>query len=31
MPLNLTKIAFGAQTYGDIENWYTARRSPNLT
>ena len=31
MPLNLTKIAFGAQTYGDIENWYAARRSPNLT
>jgi len=31
MPLNLTKIAFGAQSYGDIENWYAARRSPNLT
>ena len=22
MPLNLTKIAFGAQTYGDIESWF---------
>ena len=31
MPLNLTKIAFGAQSYADIENWYAARRSPNLT
>ena len=31
MPLHLTKIAFGAQSYGDIENWYAARRSPHLT
>lgn len=31
MPLNLTKIAFGAQSYGDIESWYAQRRSPNLT
>lgn len=31
MPLNLTKIAFGAKSYGDIESWYAARRSPNLT
>lgn len=25
MPLNLTKIAFGAQTYGDIESWFANR------
>lgn len=31
MPLNLTKIAFGAQSYGDIESWYAGRRSPHLT
>ena len=31
MPLHLTKIAFGAKSYGDIESWYAARRSPNLT
>ena len=31
MPLNLTKIAFGAQSFGDIEKWYAERRSPNLT
>ncbi len=31
MPLHLTKIAFGAQSYGDIESWYAGRRSPNLT
>ncbi|WP_379546125.1 DUF1489 family protein [Qipengyuania sp. DSG2-2] len=31
MPLHLTKIAFGAQSYGDIESWYANRRSPNLT
>jgi hypothetical protein len=30
MPLNLTKIAFGAKSYADIESWYAARRSPNL-
>ena len=31
MPLHLTKIAFGAATFGDIESWYANRRSPNLT
>ena len=31
MPLNLTKIAFGAQSYADLESWYAQRRSPNLT
>ena len=31
MPLNLTKIAFGAQSFDDIESWYAGRRSPNLT
>lgn len=31
MPLHLTKIAFGAQSYGDIESWYAQRRSPSLT
>lgn len=31
MPLHLTKIAFGAQSYGDIESWYANRRSPHLT
>ena len=35
MPLHLTKIAFGAQSYADIESWYSARsggrRSPYLT
>lgn len=31
MPLNLTKIAFGAQSYSDIESWYAGRRSPHLT
>ena len=31
MPLNLTKIAFGAQSYADIESWYAGRRSPHLT
>ena len=31
MPLHLTKIAFGAQSYADIESWYTGRRSPYLT
>lgn len=31
MPLNLTKIAFGAKSYGDLESWYAGRRSPHLT
>jgi len=31
MPLHLTKIAFGAQSYADIESWYAGRRSPFLT
>ena len=31
MPLHLTKIAFGAQRFGDIEAWYAARRSPVVT
>ena len=31
MPLNLTKIAFGAQSFADIESWYAGRRSPHLT
>lgn len=30
-PLHLTKIAFGAQSYADLEIWYSNRRSPNLT
>lgn len=29
--LHLTKIAFGAQSYADLESWYANRRSPNLT
>ena len=31
MPLHLTKIAFGAQSYADIESWYAGRRRPYLT
>lgn len=32
MPLHLTKIAFGAQSYADIESWYQGgHRSPYLT
>lgn len=31
MPLNLTKIAFGAKSYADLESWYANRRSPHLT
>ena len=31
MPLHLTKIAFGATSFADIENWYAGRRSPFLT
>lgn len=31
MPLHLTKIAFGAKSFGDIESWYAGRRSPFLT
>ena len=31
MPLHLTKIAFGAKSFGDIEIWYANRRSPHVT
>lgn len=31
MPLNLTKIAFGATNFADIESWYAGRCSPHLT
>ena len=31
MPLHLTKIAFAAKSFADIEEWYAARRSPYLT
>ena len=31
MPLNLTKIAFGANSYADLESWYAGRSSPHLT
>ena len=35
MPLHLTKIAFGAKSYADIESWYApasgGRRRPYLT
>ncbi|RJY08043.1 DUF1489 family protein [Aurantiacibacter aquimixticola] len=31
MPLHLTKIAFGAKSFGDIERWYAGRSSPHLT
>ncbi|MEL7189376.1 MAG: DUF1489 domain-containing protein [Pseudomonadota bacterium] len=32
MPIHLTKIAFGAQSYADIESWYRGNtRSPYLT
>ena len=31
MPLHLTKIAFGAQSYADLESWYAGGRSPFLT
>jgi len=32
MPLHLTKIAFGAKSYSDLESWYEGgTRSPNLT
>ena len=31
MPLHLTKIAFGAKSFDDIESWYAGRRSPHLT
>ncbi|MCB2067243.1 MAG: DUF1489 family protein [Erythrobacter sp.] len=27
MPLNITKIAFGAQNFSDIEEWYAGRSS----
>ncbi len=31
MPLHLTKIAFGANSFADIESWYAGRRSPHVT
>lgn len=31
MPLHLTKIAYGAQSYADIESWYAGGRAPFLT
>ena len=31
MPLNLTKIAFGAKSYEDLEGWYQGRTSIALT
>ena len=31
MPLHLTKIAFGAKSFADIEKWYAGRSSPHLT
>ena len=31
MPLHLTKIAFGAASFTDIESWYAGRRSPHVT
>ena len=30
MPLNLTKIAFGAKSYGDIESWFANRPRMNV-
>lgn len=30
MPLNLTKIAFGAKSYADLESWYANRRQPQV-
>lgn len=31
MPVHLTKIAFGAKSYADIESWYAGGRAPFLT
>ncbi len=31
MPAHLTKIAFGAASFADIESWYAGRRSPHVT
>lgn len=30
MPLHLTKIAFGAKSYADLESWYVNRRQPQV-
>ena len=30
MPLNLTKIAFGAQRHNDIERWFEARKGAGV-
>ncbi|UAB77680.1 DUF1489 domain-containing protein [Erythrobacter sp. SCSIO 43205] len=31
MPLHLTKIAYGAQSYAELESWYRGGRAPYLT
>ena len=31
MPLHLTKIAYGAQSYAELESWYAGGRAPFLT
>ena len=31
MPLNLTKIAFGAKSYDDLAGWYEEREGIRLT
>ena len=31
MPLHMTKIAFGAKSYADLEGWYRNRREIRLT
>ncbi|WP_234035105.1 hypothetical protein [Aurantiacibacter sediminis] len=31
MPLHLTKIAFGAKSFADIESWYAQHTGPFLT
>ena len=31
MPLHLTKIAFGAKSYADIESWFETRQRVELT
>lgn len=31
MPVHLTKIAYGAQSYAELESWYAGGRAPFLT